>query len=400
MTINKHYVEAKSKLRTGRVPDTFFTTKYGFSPYRACAHACAYCDGRAEKYYVEGDFETDIIIRENMPLLLAQQLPKLREPGPISISSGVSDPYQPVEEEECLMRSCAEVLAQHSHGAHLMTKSALALRDIDLWEKVHLKGGFTLMVSLVFLDDKNREIFEPGAATVEERLDLLAQYSSRGMDVAVAAMPFLPFINDSPEHLEKLFTRLEAIGVSHIIPGELTLRPGRQKAHFFEKIRDNYPKLLKDYERLFGEERPSGVSLKEYHRPFRRLIEKTLLRNKIPMASPHRVYQQRFALYDEVYILLSHMQQLYELRSIDIRPLKKALHNYHEWLNREKKRLFRKRSVDFTTLESSLRFMCQSGELASLLGNEKLARFLRSVIMDRAVFDYETLKLRTSGGKE
>ena len=310
MTINKHYVEAKSKLRTGRVPDTFFTTKYGFSPYRACAHACAYCDGRAEKYYVEGDFETDIIIRENMPLLLAQQLPKLREPGPISISSGVSDPYQPVEEEECLMRSCAEVLAQHSHGAHLMTKSALALRDIDLWEKVHLKGGFTLMVSLVFLDDKNREIFEPGAATVEERLDLLAQYSSRGMDVAVAAMPFLPFINDSPEHLEKLFTRLEAIGVSHIIPGELTLRPGRQKAHFFEKIRDNYPKLLKDYERLFGEERPSGVSLKEYHRPFRRLIEKTLLRNKIPMASPHRVYQQRFALYDEVYILLSHMQQL------------------------------------------------------------------------------------------
>jgi len=60
--INKHPIEVKTILRKGKLPDPFFAGKLGFSPYAACQHACRYCDGRAEKYYVEGDFEKDFYV--------------------------------------------------------------------------------------------------------------------------------------------------------------------------------------------------------------------------------------------------------------------------------------------------------------------------------------------------
>lgn len=41
----------------------------------------------------------------------------------------------------------------------IMTKSALILRDIDLWAEVHKKTGVTVMVSLTFLDEELRQTF-------------------------------------------------------------------------------------------------------------------------------------------------------------------------------------------------------------------------------------------------
>ena len=78
------------------------------------------------------------------------ELPKLRERGTIAISSGVSDPYQPAEAKKLLMRRYAEVIADFEFPVHLMTKSALALRDIDIWSKINKKSQVTLMVSLAF----------------------------------------------------------------------------------------------------------------------------------------------------------------------------------------------------------------------------------------------------------
>ena len=139
----------------------------------ACQHGCLYCDGRAEKYYVEGEFDRDIIIRSNLPEVLERELPKLREKGFVSIGSGVSDAYQPVEEQEKLMQKCAEILVQHPFPVTVLTKSALILRDIDLWTKVHERSGFMLVVSLAFADDELRSTFEPGAGTIEQRLTML-----------------------------------------------------------------------------------------------------------------------------------------------------------------------------------------------------------------------------------
>ena len=104
--IEKIYRTVKKAIRREQLADPFTISMYRFSPYHACEHGCSYCDGRAEKYYVDGVFDRDIIIRENEPELLELELPKLRERAPIGIGSGVTDVYQPVEVNERLMRRC------------------------------------------------------------------------------------------------------------------------------------------------------------------------------------------------------------------------------------------------------------------------------------------------------
>ena len=101
-------IEAKTGLSKGMFPEPFLVALYrAQAPYRGCAHGCQYCDGRAEKYYVEGDFEKDICVRANLPGLVASDVAAgtaAREYGAVCIGSGVTDVYQPIERELELTR--------------------------------------------------------------------------------------------------------------------------------------------------------------------------------------------------------------------------------------------------------------------------------------------------------
>lgn len=129
--------DAPRGIRRLPLVDPFFGHRYSFSPYQGCAHGCLYCDGRAEKYHLHEGFDREVVIRQNMPELLEKELPKLRERGFILAGSGVSDPYQPADEQTRLMEACAEVLVRKGFPAMVATKNSLVLRDIDIWEKVH-----------------------------------------------------------------------------------------------------------------------------------------------------------------------------------------------------------------------------------------------------------------------
>ncbi len=187
--MNTNFVTVKKLLKKEN-PAFPFGGKYRFSPYMACGHSCIYCDGRYEKYHVEGDFDRDIVVRENAPELLEKEIAKLREPGPICLSSGISDAYQPVEKELKITRQCAEILSQHKHPVVIHTKSSLVLRDIDYWEEVHNKSAFTLMISLTMSSDNIRKKLEPGASSVTEKLEAIKKFRSRGMNAGILAMPF------------------------------------------------------------------------------------------------------------------------------------------------------------------------------------------------------------------
>ena len=54
-----HPRDVRKALRTAPLIDGFLCCRSSFSPYMACGHGCRYCDGRAEKYWVEGNFERD-----------------------------------------------------------------------------------------------------------------------------------------------------------------------------------------------------------------------------------------------------------------------------------------------------------------------------------------------------
>jgi DNA repair photolyase len=55
--MNIQEIEAKSILRKHKKIDSWFISRYGMNLYRGCIHNCAYCDGRSENYYVDGNLE-------------------------------------------------------------------------------------------------------------------------------------------------------------------------------------------------------------------------------------------------------------------------------------------------------------------------------------------------------
>lgn len=61
MIINE--IGAKSILRKQKRLDSWFVSCYGLNFYRGCAQNCVYCDGRAEKCQVAGEFSKEVAVK-------------------------------------------------------------------------------------------------------------------------------------------------------------------------------------------------------------------------------------------------------------------------------------------------------------------------------------------------
>jgi len=388
-----HEREVKAALRKASLAEPFFASRYSFSPYMACGHGCAYCDGRAERYWVEGEFDRDIVVRTNIADRLDHDLSRVRERAPVSVGSGISDAYQPAEGRCGLMRQAAGVLLRYRFPASVLTKSSLVCRDLDLWREVNAAGGFTLSVSLVFADDGTRRIFEPGASSVQDRVAALRAFKAAGCGVGVYAMPLLPWISDTPEALDRLLDRCRAAGADFVIPAGLTLRPGRQKDFFLERLGSAFPDLVPRYRDLYGEDRTSGACRPAYGRELSARFARAVQEAGIATQVPHRLYRGRMPLYDELYVLLCHMVGLYERRGPEVARLRTALSRYHAWLFARKRAFNRRRSETQAALEEELRGDFAAGRIDALLGNPKLAGFLREVAIGRRTFDYVSRRL-------
>jgi DNA repair photolyase len=388
-----HPRDVRTAIRRAPMVDGFLCARYSFSPYMACGHGCRYCDGRAEKYWVEGDFERDIVVRRNLPGLLQRELPRLRERAPVGIGSGISDAYQPLEQAEGLMRACAGILSDNPLPVTLLTKSSLVCRDAALWEKVNSVSGFILNISLATLDESVRQRFEPGASTVADRLDTIRAFRRIGIPVGVMAMPLLPFISDGEHDIRSLVTVLKEAGAAFVMPGGLTLRPGRQKDFFMTRLADAFPGLLPRYRQIYAEERPSGACLRGYRDGLASRVAAATDGLGVPFLLPHALFRDRLPLYDELHLLLLHMAELYGARGVPVGGLKTATRRYAEWLLGRKKLFNRRRSMQQRELEEETRDFFAGGSAREVLGNARLAGFLCSVARERRVLDYLTLAL-------
>ncbi len=388
-----HYVDASQALRKDKVPG-IFSGKFSLSPYTACAHGCTYCDGRHERYNVTGDFEKDITVRKNIITLLEEELPKVREKGYISVGSGITDAYQPVEETEQLSRRCLKLLAAADHPVSLITKSSRLLRDIDLCDAINKKNGFVLMISLMLLDDTKRAIFEPNASSVEERLHVIREFKQRGIAVGVLAMPFIPFITDSTDDVVSLYHSLKELNVDFVWPGLMTLKAGRQKELFLNVVHSHYPEKTAQIAALYDNDDIYGIPRSEHTRRKYKEIHELLFSMTMPMRPPMDLTKDRFQLYDEVQIIMQDMADMYSMRGTDIRPLVSSLKRYKDWLKEAKAPIARRRTMSYDELDIRLKTMIAEGSINDILKNEKLSVFLRSIFIEGKTFDYVTCRIR------
>ncbi|HEX4794499.1 MAG TPA: PA0069 family radical SAM protein [Humisphaera sp.] len=171
------------------------------NPYRGCEHGCIYCFARPYHEYLGFscglDFETKLMAKPDAPQLLKRELasPNWR-PEPI-VMSAITDIYQPIEHKMRIARQCLEVLADCGQPVTTMTKSALVLRDTDLWSRLAEMNAGRVTVTLVTLDGNLAQKLEPRASSPMGRLRIIRELSAAGVPVSVNIAPIIPGLTDT-----------------------------------------------------------------------------------------------------------------------------------------------------------------------------------------------------------
>lgn len=223
----------------------------GMNIYRGCTHGCVYCDSRSKCYQMDHDFE-DIEIKEDAPHQLDLELSTKRKPCMIGTGS-MSDPYNPIEAKIEYTRKCLEVILKHHCGISILTKSDLILRDLDLIEAINKDSKAVVQVTLTTTDDELCKIIEPNVATTSKRVKILEMCMEKGIPTAVWLCPFLPYINDTKDNIEKLMDIIIKNKVKGIIffGIGLTLREGNRE-YFYKCLDEKFPGLKEKYIHNYG----------------------------------------------------------------------------------------------------------------------------------------------------
>ncbi len=200
---------------------------YALNPYTGCEHGCIYCYAPYILRYKK-DWGTCVEAKVNLPRILSWELRK-KKAGTIGIGT-VTDPYQPAERKYEITRNCLQVLAGHDFPVCIQTKSALAVRDIDVVGVLkNVEVGYTI----TSINDKFVRTFEPNASSVSERLDALSKLKECGIKTWVFIGPIMPFAIDKDtrnkhhyEEYEELIRRLASAGVDYILTDKFRIKPG------------------------------------------------------------------------------------------------------------------------------------------------------------------------------
>src|SRR5262245_31252924 len=190
--------DTQDVISENKSPDLSF--RYSVNPYRGCAHGCAYCYARpSHEYWGFGsgtDFERRLLIKPNAPELLAEAFEKKSWQGELLVFSGNTDCYQPIEARYELTRRCLEVCRDYQNPVHIITKSTLVERDIELLQELHAVASVGISVSVTFWDAEVARAIEPYAPTPQRRIETIRRLSAAGLPVIVHVAPVIVRLSD------------------------------------------------------------------------------------------------------------------------------------------------------------------------------------------------------------
>jgi DNA repair photolyase len=203
---------ARSIISRNQSPDVGFSQSV--NPYRGCEHGCVYCFARPSHAYLglspALDFESRLFAKVNAAGRLRTELAR---PGyaPSPIALGINtDGWQPLERERRISRAALEVLAETRHPVHIVTKSALVVRDIDLLADMARDDLAQVHLSVTTLDNRLSSKLEPRAAAPHARLRTIRALSEAGVPVGVLVAPVIPAVTDA--ELERILEACREAG--------------------------------------------------------------------------------------------------------------------------------------------------------------------------------------------
>jgi len=307
-------IEAKSILRKHSKIDSWFISYYGMNLYRGCAHNCIYCDGRSEKYRVETNFGNEVEVKINAIEILKKEFDNKRKPnhlkkGYIMLGGGVGDSYQPIEKKYELTRKTLELLYEKNLPVHILTKSTLVERDIDILKKINKNNKTIVSFSFSSSDEKISSIFEPGVNSPVSRFKTIELLKSNEIPCGIFLLPVIPFITDKKEIMENIIKKAHGVGIDFIIFGGMTLKEGRQKKYFLNTLKKYYPDLLTDYIHIYKNNK-WGMPTDDYYSSINKTFNVIAKSYKIPRRVPLKLFKSILDVNDLVTVILEHIDYL------------------------------------------------------------------------------------------
>lgn len=192
-------------------------THYTLSPYRGCTIGCTFCYAQSRLQpmrsllgLADAPWGSWVDAHVDMPEVLARELATLPV-APIKLCPIVADPYQAIERKLRVTRGCLERIASASQPwPTLVLTRAHEITD-DLALIASLPRAW-VGVSLPTIDDDARRHFEPRAASVAERLEILRRFADAGVRTFAVVQPMLPGDIDALADALQLATAGVAIG--------------------------------------------------------------------------------------------------------------------------------------------------------------------------------------------
>lgn len=198
------------------------------------------------------------------------------------------------------MRKIIKILIKYEIPSFFLTKSTLIRRDIDLIGELNDRAYASVNVSVSLTDEKIRKIFEPYSSSSKKRFETLELFRNQNIHGGVSMMPILPFIGDSDDNLDNLYSMANNYKAEFALISSLTLKPGNRE-QFFTVLAKNYPGLLNKYKLIFPEGNTFGIpkiipSLKNVTKIGHNLSKKYKLKPRIPRYIPEGCIENNYKL--------------------------------------------------------------------------------------------------------
>jgi DNA repair photolyase len=94
-----------------------------------------------------------------------------------------------------------ELLLEKGFSASVLTKSDLAVRDIDIFSKMDNASN---SISAAFNDNRTRSLFEDNTVDTEKRIAALGRFKEAGVRTGALLCPVIPNVTDAIDLVERL----------------------------------------------------------------------------------------------------------------------------------------------------------------------------------------------------
>ena len=229
---------SKSLITYNDSPDVGFDAS--INPYRGCEHGCIYCYARPTHEYLGYsaglDFETKILVKDEAPDLLRNELSSNRWKPQVVALSGVTDSYQPIERKLELTRRCLAVFREFRNPVAVVTKNYLVTRDLDHLTDLAKDQAAAVFLSVTTLDGDLCRILEPRTSHPLRRLAAIEKLHSAGVPTGVMVAPVIPGLTD--HELPAVLAACAMAGAQ--FAGYITLRLPLTVAPLFEQWLDQH----------------------------------------------------------------------------------------------------------------------------------------------------------------